>query len=104
MATAATSSIGLAVNQLAAQESPASVRRVTARSAGNASHEIGTQYSEPATDRANAPLDHAWRFMRSNTLVGAEAVGFDDTHWQEVKIPHSWQTLADSTDYTHCGY
>lgn len=104
LVAAATSGVGLALDRLAAQEIGSAGGRTPAHPATRAAHGIGASYSEPVTDRAKEPLDGPWRFIRSNTLLGADAVGFDDAHWEEVKVPHSWQTLADSTDYSNCWY
>ena len=43
-----------------------------------------------------------WRFFRSDDLVGAEAVTFDDRAWEHVTVPHTWQTLANQSNYSHC--
>jgi beta-galactosidase len=48
--------------------------------------------------------DQAWKFMGSNTLTGAEAIGFDDASWAAVKVPHTWNTKSDRTTYTNAWY
>jgi len=47
-----------------------------------------------ATHAAESPrqrllLDFGWKFTRGEQ-TGAEAVGFDDSQWQAVDLPHDW--------------
>jgi beta-galactosidase len=63
------------------------------------------RYAPPTTDRGWVDLsDQAWKFTGSNTLTGAEAVGFNDASWATVRIPHTWNTKADRATYTHAWY
>lgn len=39
--------------------------------------------------RENTLLDSDWRFKLGD-ILGAETVGFGDTNWQTVSIPHNW--------------
>ena len=47
----------------------------------------------PAADSAvtsrDQSFDSAWRFLRANA-PGAEAPGFDDSHWRLLDVPHDW--------------
>lgn len=45
----------------------------------------------PAGPRAVMPLDTGWRFQRSES-AGAPSRDFDDSAWQTVRIPHTWNT------------
>lgn len=63
------------------------------------------RYAPPAVDRSWTDLGgSAWKFMGSNSLAGAEAVGYDDASWATVKVPHTWNTKADRTTYTNAWY
>lgn len=42
-----------------------------------------------AAKGAEEPLLEGWRFRLGET-AGAEKLGFDDSSWQEVRIPHDW--------------
>lgn len=62
-------------------------------------------YEPPATDRKWTDLSaRPWKFLGSNTLAGAEAIGHDDAGWTEVKIPHTWNTKANRTAYSNAWY
>ncbi|MBX3390512.1 MAG: DUF4982 domain-containing protein [Phycisphaeraceae bacterium] len=39
--------------------------------------------------RQDTLLDDGWRFVRED-VAGAEAPAFDDSSWQEVTLPHTW--------------
>ena len=39
-------------------------------------------------------LPGPWRFLGSQSLTGAEAIGFDDRSWAEVELPHTWGRRA----------
>ena len=47
----------------------------------------------PAADSAAAmrdrSFDSGWRFLRADA-AGAEAPGFDDSHWRTLDVPHDW--------------
>ena len=52
----------------------------------------------PPVARTQEVIGGPWRFVASDTLVGAEASDFDTNAWTEVTIPHTWQTLNDQRD------
>lgn len=63
--------------------------------------------AEPAQDsprqdgpRQDTLLDTGWRFVRED-VSGAEAPQFDDSSWQEVTLPHTWnaQDAQSSANY-----
>ena len=35
------------------------------------------------------PFDANWLFVK-DSIVGAEATGFDDSKWRTVNLPHDW--------------
>ncbi len=35
-------------------------------------------------------FDSSWLFCQDDELTGAEVVGFDDSGWREVDLPHDW--------------
>ena len=47
----------------------------------------------PAADSAatsrDRSFDSGWRFLRADA-PGAEAPGFDDSHWRQLDVPHDW--------------
>ncbi|MBQ8423192.1 MAG: DUF4982 domain-containing protein [Coprobacter sp.] len=45
--------------------------------------------SVSAQVRQEIALEKGWRFMRGD-VPGAESVAYDDSHWQEVCVPHDW--------------
>ncbi len=42
--------------------------------------------------RIDMLIDDHWTFMRANP-PGAEKVGFDDSHWNQVSVPHTWNAF-----------
>ena len=51
---------------------------------------VGTRSS--AGPRIDRLIDEGWTFMRSNP-VGAFAAQFDDSKWERVSVPHTWNAL-----------
>ena len=45
-----------------------------------------------AATRLDIGLDKPWRFIRED-VAGAKAVNFDDSAWQTVRLPHTWNNL-----------
>jgi beta-galactosidase len=41
------------------------------------------------------PLDLGWHFRQDNGLTGAEAPAFDDSAWQSVDLPHTWNHIGN---------
>ena len=46
----------------------------------------------PAALRSEIGIDHQWKFIRQD-VAGAEAAGFDDSGWQTVNLPHTWNNM-----------
>jgi beta-galactosidase len=62
-------------------------------------------YTVPPTGRTKTDLSgNTWKFITSNTLTGAQTVGYNDASWSTVTIPHTWNTHANKTFYTNCWY
>src|ERR1035441_6019292 len=49
-------------------------------------------YVPPANNRADILLDVGWRFIRQD-VSGAQNVGFDDSAWSVLNLPHTWNNL-----------
>jgi len=60
--------------------------------------------SQPDGDREKIQLDGVWRFIGSNTLTGAEAINYDDSGWEQVQVPHTWDNVYGVTHYTNSWY
>lgn len=48
-------------------------------------------YTAP-TARQQIDLTSGWKFLRSD-VAGAETVGFNDSAWSSVSVPHTWNAL-----------
>ena len=59
---------------------------------GFASSLIAQPYTVPANERVDVNLDSSWRFIRQD-VAGAQNVGFDDSAWTVVNLPHTWNNL-----------
>ena len=62
------------------------------------------QNAVATSGRTKTQLSDTWKFMASNTLTGAEAVGYDDSSWASVSVPHTWDTVTGVTRYTNSWY
>jgi beta-galactosidase len=49
-------------------------------------------YTPPANPRVDVNLSPGWRFIRQD-ISGAQNVGFDDSSWSIVDLPHTWNNL-----------
>ena len=45
--------------------------------------------------RRDQSFDNDWRFQRGDA-AGAEDIGFDDSHWRKLDVPHDW-SIEDLT-------
>ena len=52
----------------------------------------GEEYEVPGNHRLDVVVAGGWRFMRQD-VAGASGVGFDDTGWSVVNLPHTWNNL-----------
>ncbi len=50
----------------------------------------------PATPRVQVPLATGWRFKRASGLSGVEAPQFDDSSWEQVTVPHTWNRIGNA--------
>src|SRR5580700_12032719 len=60
-------------------------------------HYSKSQLTEMGTDVAVAPriavnLNDNWKFVRMD-VEGAQDPGFDDSSWQSISLPHTWNNL-----------
>ncbi|MBN1128493.1 MAG: beta galactosidase jelly roll domain-containing protein, partial [Chitinispirillaceae bacterium] len=61
--------------------------------------------TQPSTQRTWLDISsNEWKFMGSNSLIGAEATGFADASWSSVRVPHTWNTKEVRTTYTNAWY
>jgi len=55
-------------------------------------HSVGGFLDVPGSGRVVRPFNVGWRF-RKGAAAGAEAVGFDDSQWPVVNVPHGLEIL-----------
>ena len=48
-----------------------------------------------AEQRAIVDLDAGWHFQQASGLSGVESNTFDDSAWQSVSVPHTWNRLGN---------
>jgi beta-galactosidase len=53
-------------------------------------------YSPPSTSRQDINLDANWLFIQQD-VANAQNVGFDDSSWTNLNLPHTWD-IADGQD------
>src|SRR5580698_7921989 len=46
--------------------------------------------------RVSVSLDHGWRFQQSGSVTGAESRGFDDSAWQAIDVPYTWNRIGNA--------
>ena len=76
----------------------------------------GAQYMPPANNRVNLNFNYDWKFIKQD-VPNAQTVGFDDSAWTAVSLPHTWNDgdryrewistvakLANQTDYPNASY
>lgn len=49
----------------------------------------------PASVREVTPLEADWRFYDGARPIAATLLSFDDSSWQRVQLPHSWNALGE---------
>jgi beta-galactosidase len=49
-----------------------------------------------AEPRMSVSLDQGWRFQQSDSITGAESRDFDDSAWQAVDVPHTWNRVGNA--------
>jgi beta-galactosidase len=57
---------------------------------------LGTLPVFAAEPRVSVSLDHGWRFQQSAAITGAEKRNFDDSAWQALDVPHSWNRIGNA--------
>ena len=53
---------------------------------------LAQTFTPPAEIRHDTSLADGWRFIKSD-VPEAEQVGFDDSSWSVISIPHTWNAL-----------
>jgi beta-galactosidase len=56
---------------------------------------IGEAYRPPASPRVDYNFDAGWKFFKEDKVKveGAEAPAFDDSAWETVSTPHTWNDV-----------
>jgi len=64
---------------------------------------LGQQYVPPTSPRTRYDFNLDWKFIREDA-PGAEAVAFDDSKWQTISLPHSFnETDSFRSIISHAG-
>ena len=42
-----------------------------------------------ANARTKTSLNNGWKFLKADA-ANAQGIGFDDSSWQRINIPHTW--------------
>jgi beta-galactosidase len=60
----------------------------------------GESFIPPSSNRVDLNLNDTWKFNKGN-VPGAEAVDFDDSQWDSIGLPHTWNNLdgQDGSNY-----
>jgi len=53
---------------------------------------IAETYVPPANPRSDILLTNGWRFIRQD-VPSAQKIGFDDSRWTPINLPHTWNNL-----------
>jgi len=59
-------------------------------------------FTPPQSQRTRVRFDLNWRFIRED-VSGAEAPGFDDSAWDTVSTPHTYNDVDTFDEITHHG-
>ena len=77
--------------------------------AGPATAKMHSAYVPPANNRIKFNFDYDWKFIKQD-VAGAETVAFNDTAWQDVSLPHTYNDIdhydtwvSGSGDYGFAG-
>lgn len=68
-----------------------------------ASEANGLPFLVSGENRASK-LKDGWKFISSDDLSGCESVDYDDSNWEPVPLPHTWQSMSDQSDFSHAWY
>jgi len=58
---------------------------------------LAQTYYPPPNSRQDINLDANWRFIQSDAGTNAANVGFDDSSWTNLNLPHTWD-IPDGQD------
>jgi len=51
---------------------------------------LPAQYTPPASNHADYNFDYDWLFLKSNPTGGAAAIGYSESAFTAVSLPHTW--------------
>lgn len=68
--------------------------RVASAAAGVATADAGSEATQPMP-RVVMPLTTGWRFKQASGLGAVESSQFDDSHWEQVTVPHTWNRIGN---------
>lgn len=80
---------------------PADSPRDRSVAAGSASNAAGSASNIADSPRVRYTINESWRYADGD-VAGAEAIGFDDTDWRSVDLPHTWNAedaFTESIEY-----
>lgn len=60
--------------------------------ASTAALKAAPDFTAPSTHRSDVLLNEGWHFIREN-VSGAHDSGFDDSRWESINLPHTWNAL-----------
>ena len=68
---------------------------------------VGAPFAEDAgrsPSEVDAILTDGWKFVKDPThTLAAEGVGFDDSAWESVRVPHDWAISGPFNPKVHGG-
>jgi len=88
----------IATQTMAGPQGPLRVSAAVSGTAGGPASELaaGNPTSEVApAPRVVIPLSAGWRFKQASGLGAVEGTQFDDSHWSEVTVPHTWNRIGN---------
>jgi beta-galactosidase len=57
--------------------------------------EVGAPSANVGSPRQVLPLSSGWRFRFGGTETGITDLNFDDSEWQSVDLPHTWNRMGE---------
>ncbi|HWB61222.1 MAG TPA: DUF4982 domain-containing protein [Chthoniobacteraceae bacterium] len=51
---------------------------------------VRADYTPPASNHLDLNFNYDWKFIKEDVKGGAQAPGFDDSKWDAVSLPHTW--------------
>lgn len=56
----------------------------------------GTTYNVPSSNRQDQLINDKWKFIKQD-VASAQTVGFNDTTWASIDLPHTWNNIDGQT-------